>query len=304
MRRNCEKGCNVPLMAASRDKTEIGSAQCHVVIVDDDPQCIVEYRELIESLGYNCHQASDAAGALRLIASDPRIGLVITDLKMPGMDGLTLLDELSERFMPSRPLIAIVITGETSLDAAISAMRSNAVDLLEKPISLEGISSALRRAMSKWARLAAQFQLLALSQAGRRAEAVDPEKPAAPAPRSEPSTEELQAYAARIMKNRQTRSKFFDPQILSGPAWDILLDLATAGLKGEAVPTSSACASTQVPLSTALRHVNQLVEVGLVKREADPGDKRRTLLELEPHALELMTRYLASSWEHPEGRMR
>jgi len=104
------------------------------------------------------------------------------------------------------------------------------------------------------------------------------------------------------MKDRQSRSKFFDPQILSGPAWDILLDLAAAGLKGEPVPTSSACASTQVPLSTALRHVNQLVEAGLVKREADPGDKRRTLLELEPHALELMTRYLASSFEALDPR--
>lgn len=288
----------MPLRAASQENNEVGPVQCHVLIVDDDPQCIVEYRELIESLGYHCHQATDAASALRLIATDLRIGLVITDLKMPGMDGLTLLDELSERFMPTRPLIAIVITGETSLEAAISAMRSNAVDLLEKPISLEGISTALRRAMSKWARLAAQFQLLALSQAGRRMEPVDAAKPApVAAPEGGPSTEDLQAYAARIMKNRQTRSKFFDPQFLSGPAWDILLDLASAGLKGEAVPTSSACASTQVPLSTALRHVNQLVEAGLVKREADPGDKRRTLLELEPHALELMTRYLAASWD-------
>lgn len=291
----------MPAEATNLASAEAGSVQCHVVIVDDDAQCLDEYRELVETLGYTCHQATDAAGALRLIAGDPRIGLVITDVRMPGMDGLTLLDELSERFMPTRPIVALVVTGQSSLDTAISAMRSNAVDFLQKPVSLENLSAALRRATSRWARLAAQFQLLAISQAARRADVLDAAQPAA---RAQPTTDDLQAYAARIMKNRQTRSKFFDPQILSGPAWDILLDLAAAGLKGEAVPTSSACASTQVPLSTALRHVNQLVEAGLVKREADPSDKRRTLLELEPHALELMTRYLASSWETLDPRTR
>lgn len=285
------------------EPAEIASTQCHVVIVDDDPQCLVEYRELGEALGYPCHQASDAASALRLIASDPRIGIVLTDIRMPGMDGLTLLEELSDRFMSARPLVAVVITGLSNVDTAVSAMRSNAVDMLAKPISLEGLSGSLRRATSRWARLAAQFRLLALSQTARRA---DPgiASPIQDVSRREPSTDELQSFAAKIMKDRQSRSKFFDPQILSGPAWDILLDLTAAGLKGEPVPTSSACASTQVPLSTALRHVNQLVEAGLVKREADPGDRRRTLLELEPHALELMTRYLTSSWESLDSRPR
>lgn len=285
----------------SPEAGDIASTQCHVVIVDDDPQCLVEYRELVEALGYPCHQASDAASALRLIASDPRIGLVLTDIRMPGMDGLTLLEELSERFMSARPLVSIVITGQSSVDTAVGAMRFNAVDMLTKPVSLDSLSASLRRATARWARLAAQFRLLALSQTARRAEPASPST-AQEVIRRQPSMDDLQSFATKIMKDRQSRSKFFDPQILSGPAWDILLDLAAAGLKGEAVPTSSVCASTQVPLSTALRHVNQLVEAGLVKREADPGDRRRTLLELEPHALELMTRYLTSSWESLDSR--
>lgn len=275
--------------------------QCHAIIVDDDPLCLAEYAELVESLGYTCQSSHDAAGALRMIAADSRIGLVVTDIRMPGMDGLTLLEELSERFMAIRPLVAIVITGQTSVDTAVSAMRFNAVDLLEKPVSLATLSAALRRAMSRWARLSTQFQMMAISQSSPRADLSAP-SPAQETRRQPPSVEELQNFAARMMKDRQSRSKFFDPQILSGPAWDILLDLAAAGLKGEAVPTSSACASTQVPLSTALRRVNQLVEAGLVKREADPGDKRRTLLELEPGALDLMTRYLASTWETLDTR--
>lgn len=62
-------------------------------------------------------------------------------------------------------------------------------------------------------------------------------------------------------------------------------------------PTSSASATTQVPLSTALRHVNNLVSAGLVRSWTDPADKRRTLLELEPHALAAMQRYLETAWK-------
>lgn len=271
-------------------------ATCRVLIVDDDPLCLEEYAELVENLGYDCTVAADAAQALRLIAGDPAIGIVVTDLRMPGMDGLTLLDELAHRFMPTRPLVAIVVTGNSTLETAVSAMRSSAVDFLTKPVSLDGMSGALRRAALRWARAVAHFKLLALTPLPEGGESSPTELPSGGGPRT-PTTEELQAFAARLMQHRQRRSKFFDPQILSGPAWDILLDLAVAGLKGEMVPTSSACASTQVPLSTALRHVNQLVEAGLVRRELDPGDRRRTLLQLEPHALELMSRYLASSWD-------
>lgn len=281
---------------------DLAAAPCHVLIVDDDPVCLEEYAELLESLGYYCQQAPDAGTALRLISNDQRIGIILTDLLMPEMDGLTLLDELSNRFMATRPLQAIVVTGQTSLDLAISAMRSNAVDFLEKPVSLQSLSAALRRASARWSRLAAAFQLQALAQTG--APLNDYSHRRDPSGGTKPTVEDLQNFASQMMKDRQIRSKFFDAQILNGPAWDILIDLAAAGLQGRAVPTSSACASTQAPFSTALRHVNQLVEAGLVKRTIDPSDKRRTLLELEPEALEQMTRYLASSWEMHSTRRR
>lgn len=271
-------------------------SMCRILIVDDDPVCLAEYEEIVDSLGYDCVSADSATGALQLIAADQRIGIVMTDLRMPGIDGLALLDELSERFLGVRPLVAIVVTGDPSLNSAISAMRSNAIDFLSKPVALPNLSASLRRATSRWVRLAARSQLSALQRDGTK----DPE-PGQPAQnvsnRASPSREDLQAVADWIVRHRRSRTRFFDPELLTGPAWDILLDLAAAGLKGEKVATSSACASTQVPLSTALRHVNQLVEAGLVKRELDARDRRRTLLELEPQALELMVRFLASSWE-------
>lgn len=284
-------------------KGDSSASHCHVLIVDDDIACLEEYSELLESLGYPCQQAQDAATALQLVSSDHRIGIVLTDLLMPHMDGLTLLDELSNRFMATRPLVAIVVTGQSSLDIAISAMRSNAIDFLEKPVSLQALSASMRRASARWNRLAAVFQLQAMAQAGGILP-IEASLRAETDNRDKPSLDDLQSFATQMMKDRQIRSKYFDAQILNGPAWDILIDLAAAGLQGRAVPTSSACASTQAPFSTALRHVNQLVEAGLVKRTVDPGDKRRTLLELEPEALEQMTRYLASSWEMHSIRKR
>lgn len=273
----------------------LGQAQFHVLIVEDDPDCLAEYQELAERLGYPCLAASDGESALRMISEDRRIGLVVIDIRMPGMDGLTLLDELSDRFMPIRPLVAVVVTGQTSIEDAVHAMRSNAVDYLEKPVSLEGLSSALRRAATKWARLAAQHRLLMV--AGRLPKAPIDDGVELRMPSDEPSKEDLVGFASALLKARHTRSKYFDPQILSGPAWGILMDLTAAGLRGEHVPTSSACVSAEIPFSTALRHVNQLVAAGLVKRDTDLADKRRTLLSLEPETLELMTQYLASSWK-------
>lgn len=290
----------VGLLQNSADST---ASHCHVLVVDDDPVCLEEYAELLGSLGYVCQQAPDATTALRLVSSDHRIGIILTDLLMPEMDGLTLLDELSNRFMATRPLVAIVVTGQSSLDIAISAMRSNAIDFLEKPVSLHSLSASMRRASARWNRLAAVFQLQAMAQAGG-VNPVDLALQPDHGLRDKPTLDDLQNFASQMMKDRQIRSKYFDAQILNGPAWDILIDLAAAGLQGRAVPTSSACASTQAPFSTALRHVNQLVEAGLVKRTVDPGDKRRTLLELEPEALEQMTRYLASSWEMHSTRRR
>lgn len=267
--------------------------QCSVLVVDDDEDCLVEYRDLVEGLGYPCIAVANAADALRTIAADPGVGVVVTDVHMPAMDGLTLLEELSSRFMPSRPLVALVITGETSLNAAVQAMRSNAIDFLEKPVSLEDFSAALRRASLRWIQLVGQFRMAALSRLteSRRQMAPLAERESGSAPHT---PRQLQAFVRSIMKSRQSRADFLDPVLFSDPAWDILLDLTSAALDGKPVPASSACAATQAPLSTALRYVRQLTDAGLIRSWKDPTDKRRTLLELEPATFESMKAYLAT----------
>lgn len=275
--------------------------RCRILVVDDDPACREEYAETVAALGYECITADEAGSALRLIADDPSIGIILTDLQMPAMDGFTLLDEISARFMTMRPLVAVVVTGHSDVESAVRAMRSNAVDFLGKPVTAQDLSAVLRRASARWAQQIGQFQLMALARAGHNAVlAGDAASELAGeqrrAPDQQPTTEELLAFVRSIMRSRQCRSEFLDITLFADPSWDILLDLTSAGLKQAPVPTSSACAAAQVPLSTALRHVRQLVNSGLVKRWQDRNDKRRTLLALEDEVLASMISYLTAVW--------
>jgi YesN/AraC family two-component response regulator len=230
---------------------------------------------------------------LKQIAESQDIGVVITDVEMPTMDGISLLSEISNRFSLNRPIVTLVLTGHSSVQVATKAMQSQATDMLSKPVSIEQLAEALRRASAYHFAMANRFQITALTK--RLDPPVVRDRPAKR--NSRPTEEELQAFTRMLLKFQHNKSKFFDPAVLAGPSWEILLDIADATLRGEAVPASSASASTHVPLSTALRHVNNLVNAGLVRRWTDPTDKRRTLLELEPHAVAAMQRYLETAWK-------
>jgi DNA-binding MarR family transcriptional regulator len=185
-----------------------------------------------------------------------------------------------------------VVTAYSSLEVATMAMQSQATDLLSKPVSMDDLATALRRATASHSALANLFQIMALTKR------LDPQVSQDNVDKdARPTHEDLQGFIRLLLKYQHNKSKYFDPAVLSGPSWEILLDLAEASLRGEPVPASSASATTLVPLTTALRHVNHLVEAGLVKRWTDPTDKRRTLLELEPEAQSAMQRYLENAWK-------
>ena len=279
-----------------------GVPQCHVLVVEDDVETLEEFAELVEGLGYDCWRASDARSALRMIAEDSRIGIVVTDIQMPGMDGLSFLDQLSARFAFIRPIVPVVVTGHSTVAAAVQAMRANAIDFLSKPVSRDEYNSALRRASSRWAQMVGQLRLAMLTGAADTfspgSESLPVESaPVREGPAKDPTDEELQALVRSLISSRLRRSDFFSADLFADPAWDILLDLASARLAGKAVPVSSACAAAFVPTSTALRWIRHLVKAGLVKRWTDPSDRRRDLVELNDHAMDAMRSYLVGLFQ-------
>jgi len=115
-----------------------------VHIVDDDEALRDSLRALLEGSGFQCVCYPSAAAFL--IVADQAVGCALIDVRMPDMDGLTLLRELSQR----RAEIGVVImTGFADVPLAVRAMREGAVDFVEKPTQRETLVDAIKRALGK-----------------------------------------------------------------------------------------------------------------------------------------------------------
>lgn len=95
----------------------------------------------------------------------------------------------------------------------------------------------------------------------------------------------------QILAMRRARAKFFDSKLFADPAWDILLELYAADLKGIKLSVSSACIGANVPTTTALRHIRRLNDKGLIRKVNDPHDARRVFVSLTERGLNGMRAY-------------
>ena len=98
----------------------------------------------------------------------------------------------------------------------------------------------------------------------------------------------------RIIRERRVRERFFKKARFGEPAWDIILDLTLASFEGKTVAVSSLCIASGVPMSTAMRWINEMIEAGLIDRWIDPTDGRRNLMQVSPATRDAMLRYLAA----------
>jgi two-component system C4-dicarboxylate transport response regulator DctD len=132
------------LEAAGRLMTQPGTdAPLRILVVDDDDFVREALGVALESLGYDVDYARDGRSALDAVARlTPEA--VITDLQMPGMDGLELVRELSNRNR-GLPVIAISGGGETML---ASARRLGAVETFAKPVMDQDLAAAIERCRS------------------------------------------------------------------------------------------------------------------------------------------------------------
>ena len=106
-----------------------------ILIVDDDVDALELMEELFESKGYDPLTASNGIEALNLVRDeDP--DMVISDIRMPDMDGMQLLEELSKRH-PQIPVI--MVTAHGTIEAAVEAIKMGAKDYILKPLRLDEI---------------------------------------------------------------------------------------------------------------------------------------------------------------------
>lgn len=116
-----------------------------LLIVDDEAVAREGLSMALEDQGYSLVQAETAPAALSILESET-VDLILTDLRMPGMDGLELLSAVQER-QPHVPVI--VITGFATVDTAISAMKHGAFDYLTKPYNIDKVRLTVKRALTQ-----------------------------------------------------------------------------------------------------------------------------------------------------------
>src|SRR6516165_5616512 len=116
-----------------------------ILIVDDDPDVVRSWMRVMESASYRCLATTDAKEALHLLESE-RPDLLITDLRMPGLDGMEMLRR-AQKIDPAMPVV--MLTGYASVESAVAAVKAGAFDYLPKQSSNDQLRRTVERALTK-----------------------------------------------------------------------------------------------------------------------------------------------------------
>lgn len=117
-----------------------------IMIVDDSPSMRRLLSSFLEQAGYTVAQAVDGVDALEVVGTDT-FDLIITDINMPNMDGLTLVAEL-RKLEPTRLTPILILTTEMDMAKKAAAKESGATGWLNKPFDEERTLSAINRVIN------------------------------------------------------------------------------------------------------------------------------------------------------------
>jgi len=135
-----------------------------VLVVEDDPHVLLGCQQALALEDIDSDGVASAEEALRRVGADFP-GIVISDIRLPGMDGLQLLARLREK---DAQLPVVLITGHGDIAMAVQAMRDGAYDFMEKPFAPERLVDVARRALEH-RRLSREIGQLRRQLAGRQA---------------------------------------------------------------------------------------------------------------------------------------
>lgn len=141
-----------------------------ILVVDDEPdlQALIrqKFRNKIKTKEYHFQFAENGAQALELIANDGSIDLVLTDINMPVMDGLTLLLKINE--LNNKVLRSVIVSAYGDMENIRTAMNRGAYDFITKPIDLKDLEITIEKSLKEIkeykSSLAVRDKLIALQQ--------------------------------------------------------------------------------------------------------------------------------------------
>ncbi|WP_372624084.1 response regulator [Falsiroseomonas sp.] len=153
-----------------------------ILVVDDERQIVDLLTRYLAQHGVRSSGAYAAEEALRIVAADPAICVVLTDVRMPGQSGLLLAEELLRGRPEAQALEVVLITGAVAGEPGVEAFGRRAFDVLSKPFRPSEVASVVARALAaseerrRRARLAAPLQATApaATESGRPPGALRP----------------------------------------------------------------------------------------------------------------------------------
>ena len=119
------------------------SAKAHILIIDDDANTLASLARAFRLAGHNATVCDSAARALELAKAE-RFDLILSDVVMPGRDGIALLEDFKAIGLVSP---VVMMSGQASIEMAVKATRLGASDFLEKPISSEKLLLTVENAL-------------------------------------------------------------------------------------------------------------------------------------------------------------
>lgn len=116
-----------------------------ILVIDDEKATLSMFRLFLDAYGYSVYTAENATEGLEIFRRE-KPAIVLTDIKMPGIDGLAILQQIKE-IAPQTAVIVITGHGDTALAEQAAAL--HAVDFIHKPIKREALDAALEKAKAK-----------------------------------------------------------------------------------------------------------------------------------------------------------
>jgi YesN/AraC family two-component response regulator len=116
-----------------------------ILVIDDEKPTLSMFRLFLDAYGYSVYTAENGTEGLEIFRKE-KPAIVLTDIKMPGIDGLAVLQQIKE-VAPQTAVIVITGHGDTAL--AEQAVALDAVDFISKPIKKEALDAALEKARKK-----------------------------------------------------------------------------------------------------------------------------------------------------------
>jgi len=123
----------------------MSQTKASILVVDDAPETLEIIQRHLTSQGYHVYTTTSVAEAIRLLEGTP-VDLVITDLKMPEVDGFDLVRHVRQNMTDTE---VMMITGYATIDGAVKAIKTGAEEFLAKPFTDEELLSAVKRVLEK-----------------------------------------------------------------------------------------------------------------------------------------------------------